>query len=276
MILEGLKRLLLAGIAAAFLGACGGEDAAPAKAPAKEPDPVESLPRFQDPRCDRYGEIQLFGQYMVQNNIWNDEVATQTQCVTALWDGQSSVAGLVVDPVEIAVPGDTAGSYPAIVNGWHWGKFHGSYLTARTLGELTAVLSTWRFSVPEDARFNVEYDLWLHPTAAPSDPVGGSEVMIWVAHRDATPIGEMVDSIEVEGASWQVWSGLGSGFSTLTYRRAESVLGEVTLDLRGFLDDAIERGVATADWYLLGVEAGFELWHAASPFTIDAYEVRIE
>jgi len=75
-----------------------------------------------------------------------------------------------------------------------------------------------------------------------------------------------------------VWSGpgLNVGSTALTYRRVEGADGAVALDLRAFFDDALERGTATQDWYLLGVEAGFELWRTSSAFMTERYEVRIE
>lgn len=243
---------------------------------ATPPSSDTALPRFRDPRCDRWGQIELFGQYMVQNNIWNEAAATQKQCVIALWDGESSIAGMIVDPVDIATS-DTPGSYPAIVYGWHWGTFYGAYAAARHVADIDAIPTTWRFSVPSDARYNASYDLWLHPTPTPPDASGSLELMIWVDSHDAGPIGEMVDLVELEGASWEVWRGENTefGFSTVTYRRTEGT-SEVAFDLIDFVTDALDRVDATSDWYLLGVEAGFELWRANDRFTTESYEVRIE
>lgn len=235
-----------------------------------------TLPSYRDPRCDRWGQIELFGQYMVQNNIWNDEAVGQEQCVTALWDGESSVAGMIVDPVEIETS-DTPGSYPAIVYGWHWGTFYGAYPEARRVEDIDAIPSAWRFSAPSSARYNASYDLWLHPMPAPPDANGSLELMIWVDHRDAGPIGEMVDRVELEGASWEVWLGENTefGFSTVTYRRTEGT-SNLTLDLTDFVTGALDRVQATPEWYLLGVEAGFEIWRSTERFTTHGYEVRIE
>jgi len=265
--LEGFNHAFLLSLAL-VLGGCG-DDGTPAKAPRSN-----SLPQFQEPSCDRWGEIELSGQYMVQNDIWNDEAATVQQCVTALWNGSSSIAGMLVDPVDIDMP-DTPASYPSIVYGWQWGPFHGAYTEARRVDDIRRVPTTWRFSVPADARYNASYVLWLHPMPSPPDGTGTIELMIWVADRDATPIGELVDSVELEGATWEVWTGPNVGRSAVTYRRTAGT-ADLTLDLLGFVQGALVLAEATPDWYLLGVQAGFELWRATDRYTTESYEVRIE
>lgn len=256
-------------LASTLLGCGEDEEAA-------DPPSGTTLPSFRDPRCDRWGQIELLGQYMVQNNIWNEEAAAQEQCVTALWDGESSIAGMIVDPVDIETS-DTPASYPAIVYGWHWGTFYGAYAEARRVEDIDTIPSTWRFSVPSEARYNASYDLWLHALPAPPDANGSLELMVWVDSHDASPIGEMVDLVELEGASWEVWRGQNTdfGFATVTYRRTEGTT-DVTLDLLGFVQGALDVVEAPEDWYLLGVEAGFELWRATDRFASQSYEVRID
>ncbi len=266
---KSLRWVCLLGGASALLAGCGNSSV-----PAPEPNLGSELPRYQDPRCDRYGQIELIGQYTVQNNVWNDEAALQEQCVTALWDGSSSVAGLIVDPVDVSTE-ELPASYPSIVYGWHFGSFYGPYREARLVTDVAAIPTTWRFTVPGDARYDAAYDLWFHPEPAPPDAQGSLEMMIWVASRDATPVGELVNLIDLGQASFEVWWGQNAGFSTLTYRRTGSV-SEVTMDLVPFLADAIGRGVLMSDWYLLSVESGFELWRATSAVTTHAYEVRVE
>src|SRR5262245_39848438 len=109
-----LPVLAVSMIALAACAACGGQTSIAACA----------LPSYGDPICDRYGQIQILGQYMLQNNKFNDATVTQDQCVNALWDGEGTRAGFVVSPVAIDVPGPMSGTYPALVLGWHWGKFY--------------------------------------------------------------------------------------------------------------------------------------------------------
>mgnify|MGYP003576520325 CR=1 FL=1 len=99
--------------------------------------------------------------------------------------------------------------------------------------------------------------------------------MIWVSSPDADPIGAMVDSITLADATWEVWFGANADFSTVTYRRAENV-SEVAMDLRGFVTAALTRAEAAEDWYLLGVQAGFEIWRSSEPLETSSFWVEIQ
>jgi hypothetical protein len=212
---------------------------------------------------------------MVQNNVWNEAAAKQEQCVTALWDGSSDVAGFVVDPVQIESPDDTPASYPSLVYGWHWGAFYGPYREARTVRDIRAIATEWRFGVPDGARYDAAYDLWLHPEPSPPDATGALEIMIWLSSEDVNPLGSLVELVSLAGAEWEVWLGTGGEFSTVTYRRTENVF-EAELELRELVVDALTRGGATEDWYLLGAQAGFEIWRASKALTTHSYRVDIQ
>lgn len=273
VILDTLKRSLPAVLTVALAG-CGSSGEKPPVTTPAPTEEVEDFPRFGEARCERYAQVNLFGQYMVQNNVWNDAASGQTQCVTPLWDGEGPVAGFIVEPHDIST-GSVPASFPGIVYGWHYGTYFGAYNAPLRVEEVTRVPSSWRFSVPDDVRYDAAYDLWLHPEPNPPTLEGTVEIMIWVAERDVTPIGEKIDQIELEGATWEVWFGPNSGFSTVTYRRTEGV-SDFSLELTGFVADAVTRSDLEPNWYLLSVEAGFELWQASEPLTTHRYEVRIE
>ena len=46
--------------------------------------------------------------------------------------------------------------------------------------------------------------------------------------------------------------------------RAADARGLVNLDLREFVQDALMRGTINPAWYLIDVEAGFEIWQGGS------------
>jgi hypothetical protein len=232
------------------------------------------LPSYGEKQCERYGQIELPGRYTVQNNVWNDDAGNPIQCVSALWDGGSR-AGLLLDPVNVAVSGDTPASYPAIVYGWLWGGgFHGGYRSARTIESISAAPSTWAFSVPAEARYDAAYDLWIDAEPDPPDPSSGLEIMIWASCRDARPNGSFVGAVTIAGADWELWYGPMASYNTATYRRVSNA-DAVDLDLVPFLADATARGYADRAWYLLSVQAGFEIWRASAPFVVSSYSVDI-
>jgi hypothetical protein len=234
-----------------------------------------TAPTYGTQQCANLGTIELPGRYMVQNNLYN--AMGGTQCVTAGWDN-AAIAGFNVNPVSLnVVAGGAPASYPSVVLGWHYNRFYGSYTTARQLQAIQSVPSSWAFTVPSMGRYNASYDVWLHPTNPnPPNPSGGVELMIWLNQRDTTPIGTVGPTAMIGGAAWAVWTGPNAGgWTTISYVRAGNTTSVTNLDLRDFFLDAANRGVVSASTYLLGVQAGFEIWEQNQTMISNAYTVAI-
>ena len=226
--------------------------------------------------CGRYDTIALGNQYTIQNNVWNDNTAG-SQCISALWNN-GDTAGFVVSPSGISIDAEIGpASYPSIVLGWHYGQFHGSYTSPRALSSLTSIPSAWSYTVPTGSEsYNVSYDLWIHSNAGAQDPQGSLELMIWTNHRDTVPIGSIVaPSITVGGASWEVWYGQNSrGWNTVSYVNIANPTS-ISLDVAEFINEAITRGYASGSDYLLGVQAGFEIWRSSVEMRTNSYTISI-
>jgi hypothetical protein len=225
--------------------------------------------------CTNLGVIPLGSRYAVQNNLYNAQGGSQ--CVTARWDNGDK-AGLIVNPVNLNIePGGPPGSYPSVVLGWHYGQFHGSYASAKQLSAISSVPSSWAFTVPTNGAYNASYDVWLHSSATnPPDTNGTLELMIWLNQRETTPIGTIVTPmIDIGGTQWAVWYGTHDGFSTVSYVRVTNTTSVTNLDLKPFFDDSVTRGYISNSGYLLGVQAGFEIWKQTMQMSSDSFSVSI-
>ncbi|MFV2020388.1 hypothetical protein [Micromonospora sp. LOL_023] len=85
-------------------------------------------------------------------------------------------------------------------------------------------------------RWNATYDLWFHTDANARRTPDGAELMVWLARPT-----NQVDDFE----------------------------------LAVFTRDAVGRGYLDRDWYLSGVEAGFEIWHGGAGLASRSFEVAI-
>jgi hypothetical protein len=47
------------------------------------------------------------------------------------------------------------------------------------------------------------------------------------------------------------------------------------LDLRALVADAVSRGYIGDSWYLIGVEAGFELWRGGAVLATNSFSVHV-
>lgn len=226
-------------------------------------------------QTDGFAEIVLGSSYMVQNNAYNGG----SHCIEALWDGASHAGFNLTSVNANAAEGGPPASYPSIVYGWHVnGRFYGGYTQPKQLSAITSIPSDWTFTVPTSAgRYNASYDNWVHSSPAPQNEQGSLEHMIWLNFRDgATPIGSNVDSVTIAGAQWEVWYGPNNGWNTVTYKRAPATTSVTGFDLLPFFQDSIARGYAQGSDYLLGIQAGFEIWQGSSDtYSTSNYSVSV-
>ncbi|MBN2194176.1 MAG: hypothetical protein JW751_15270 [Polyangiaceae bacterium] len=217
------------------------------------------------------------GRYMFQNNIWNR--AGGTQCIAPYEFG--SYVGFQVASATHDIQEDAPAAYPSIVKGWHWGFRTQDHGMGRQLATVSSVPSLWCFATTTGDKYNVAYDIWLHPTNGDlgnTDPAGGMELMVWLHREDPAngvwPIGRAQDRFQYEGSWWTIYLEEGGTWTILSYMR-ETDISAVQVDLKYFFDDAIARGYLTSSWYLLGIEAGFEIWRGGTGLQSIAYQVDV-
>jgi hypothetical protein len=217
-------------------------------------------------------------RYYFQNNIWNQQGSSQ--CIEPYTFGD--FAGFRVASANHAVTNDAPAAYPSVVKGWHWGFKTSDYNAGRPLSAITSVPSLWCFATTTGDKYNVSYDIWLHPTSsAPSTPNGGMELMVWLHREDPEngvwPIGVAQDRFQYQGSWWRIYLSStqdNPNWTVLSYMR-ETNVNAAELDLKFFFDDAIDRGYLSPSWYLLGVEAGFEIWRGGTGLQSVAYQVEV-
>ncbi len=212
------------------------------------------------------------GGYLFRNNVWGNGGA---QCITAKAGG--GLAAFTVDSASHNVSTGTPAAYPSIVKGWNWGAWTDGSGLPKTLGTLVSATTSVNFTLPSSGgRYNASYDLWVAPTADPDTPAGGLEVMIWLAYQGAQPLGGKVDTIDVGGVNWDVWSGTNDTWQYLAYVRQGNTTS-FNGDLKPFLDDArsVERGKAQATDNLLSIQFGFEIWESAPGFAVNSFSATV-
>jgi hypothetical protein len=224
--------------------------------------------------CDADWQLAVPGYY-VRNNIWNPEASGQTQCITALGDPGRTYAGFEITQCGLGVGSSTPASYPSVVKGWHYGLTTTSSGMPIQVSSIQSIRSTWEF-VPPNGTYNVSYDIWLHPQNSVTAPDGGMELMIWVARSSGpSPAGSEVGSANVNNATWTVNQGTVDAWQYLAYVR-QGNLSSVDMDLAPFFQDAVNQGWLSGSWYLLGIEAGFEIWNCSgSTGSTSAYSVSV-
>jgi hypothetical protein len=219
--------------------------------------------------CEPFGTSALAdGRYIVQQNEWN---STDRQCMAVdrtAWTITRASFNLPVD-------GPPA-SYPSVFRGCHWGTCTDGHALPVVVRDLARATSTWRTRVVRSGAYNVSYDLWTNASPATEGQPDGSEIMLWLRARGGVrPAGSRTSSVRLDGARWDVWTAPMAGWEEIAYVRRRPRHSVSRLDLGAFVRDSTRRGVTDPSWYLIGVEAGFEIWRGGRGLSTADFSVSV-
>jgi Glycosyl hydrolase family 12 len=212
------------------------------------------------------------GAYTIMNNEWG---STAPECITT--DGNADFT-VVKSSIANATHG-APGGYPSIYKGCHWGActtdsgfpIQVSSIHART------VTTSWSTTQPGGSNdYNVAYDIWFNQTPTTSGQPNGAELMIWLNHNGPVhPAGSQVASnVSIGGHSYHVWF-RHRRWNTSSYTMTSGTTSVSNLDLQALVADAVSRGYIQNPWYLIDVEAGFEVWQGGAGLAAKSFSVNV-
>jgi hypothetical protein len=222
--------------------------------------------------CNSQTRSVAGGAYMVDNNEWGSGAP---ECVSADGSADFAVANSSIANTNHGPPG----GYPAIYKGCHWGACTaGSGFPIRVSDIHPGTVTTsWSTSQPgRRGVYNVAYDIWFNQTPDTSGQPTGTELMIWLNHRGRVhPFRYTVArNVSIGGRRYNVWFGR-QAWNTVSYTMTSATTSVSNLDLRPLIADAVRRGYISSSWYLIDVEAGFELWRGGAGLTTKTFSVHV-
>jgi cellulose 1,4-beta-cellobiosidase len=212
------------------------------------------------------------GAYTVENDEWG---SSAPECITT---GGATDFTVTKSSIANATNG-APGGYTALYKGCHWGACtsgSGFPIRVSDIGA-SRVTTSWNTSQPGGGNdYDVAYDIWFNQTPATSGQPNGTELMIWLNHNGPVqPFGSRVASdVSIGGRGYNVWFGK-QGWNTVSYTTTAGVDSVRNLDLQPFVADAVKRGYLSPSWYLIDVEAGFELWHGGAGLATRSFSVHV-
>ena len=215
------------------------------------------------------------GRYIVQNNEYNSGA---DECLST--DGGADFA---VANSNMTNPPGAPGGYPSIYQGCHWGSCSSGGLSANpiqvvdlTPGEVT---TSWNTTQPGGAgnRYDVAYDIWFNKTATTAGQPNCTEIMVWLNHNGSVqPFGsEVATNVSIGGRTYDVWYGPQSTWDTVSYEMTSPATSVSNLDIGALAQDSVSRGYTKSSWYLIDVEAGFELWQGGAGLATNSFSVTV-
>ena len=207
--------------------------------------------------CTQWGTTELQGgAYLYQQNEWN---STARQCVSV----DPATGAWSVTEASFALPTNGApATYPSSYKGCHWGVCTADSGLPVRVGELGSARTSWSTTQVPSGAYNASMDLWFDSAPVTDGQPDGTEVMIWMNHRGGVqPIGSRTATVQLDGRSWDVWTGPGaSGWKVISYVLQGGATEFADLDVKDLIDDAVARGQIDPAHYLIDAEAGFEIW----------------
>ncbi|MFJ6560184.1 cellulose binding domain-containing protein [Streptomyces sp. NPDC091412] len=216
--------------------------------------------------CDAFGTTTIQGRYVVQNNRWGTDA---TQCITV------TDSGFRINRADgSAATNGAPKSYPSVYNGCHYTNCSpGTALPAR-LDTISSAPTSISYGYVSDAVYDAAYDIWLDPTAR-KDGVNRTEIMVWFNKvGPIQPVGSQTGTATVAGRSWQVWSGSNGSNNVLSFV-APSAITSWNFDVMDFVQQAVSRQLASSNWYLTSVQAGFEPWQNGTGLAVTSFSSEI-
>jgi cellulose 1,4-beta-cellobiosidase len=216
------------------------------------------------------------GAYIVQNNEFDSGAS---ECVTTDGNADFTVANSSIANATNGEPG----AYPSIYQGCHWGNCSSGGLTSSpievsnlTTGKVTTSWSTTQPGGSSNA-YDVAYDIWINQTPTTSGQPNGTEIMVWLNHNGSVqPFGsEVASNVSLGGHTYNIWYGTQSSWDTVTYDMTSGSTSVSNLDVGTLAQDSVSRGYTKSTWYLIDVEAGFELWQGGAGLATNSFSVAI-
>ncbi|MGW6441623.1 GH12 family glycosyl hydrolase domain-containing protein [Lentzea sp. NPDC055074] len=221
--------------------------------------------------CARDAVVPAGGRdYLAQNNVWGAETA---QCVTV---GDQS---LRIESAEHDVPPQGApAASPSLVRGCHWHECTDVGDLPVQVSAMPRVTSDWVSSQVDAGVFNAAYVVWFHSGPVAERTPDGAELVIWLRSRgDVRPGGvQLAREVPISDARWNVWLARDQDRVRITYERVGEVTAVKGLDISAFTEDSVGRGQVSRDWYLVAVEAGFNLWRGGAGNAIEDFSVTVD
>jgi hypothetical protein len=215
------------------------------------------------------------GTYIVQNNEWG---SSAQECITTDGNADLTVANSSISNGTSGAPG----GYPSIYQGCHWGSCSAGGLSSSPVqvSNLTQgkVTTSWSTTQPGgSSAYDVAYDIWFNQTPTTTGQPNGTELMVWLNHNGPVqPFGSVVASnVSLGGHTYNIWEGTQSSWDTVTYDMTSPATSVSNLDIGTLTQDMVSRGYTKSSWYLIDVEAGFELWQGGAGLKTNSFSVSV-
>jgi Glycosyl hydrolase family 12 len=215
--------------------------------------------RRVDRLCLPLGHIRVRNSWRKFFVVRNDNFGGRAECLA----NRGRWTNFQVTTSQADSDGPESMAYPYIFLGCSWSICSkGTVLPLRAY-RLDSPEVTWHTVQRAGGRWNAALDLWFNKTRDISTQADGAELMIWIDARHLRPP-RRAPIVWADHTRWYLlhWvpTRKGVSWNLIIFRRVHPVQRLNHLHLHPFIRRSEHLGLVRKRWYLLNVEAGFEIW----------------
>lgn len=212
----------------------------------------------------------LGGRYIVRN----DNFAGRPECLsTSMLEPRFRVTTSAANS-----HGSESDAFPDVFYGCTWGLCTDRSVLPAQVKQVQAARTSWSVKARAGGRWSAAYDIWFgrHRSGYRAQATG-AELMIWLTTHDFPP--PPGRKITVDHRRWYIyhWTGKlnGKQWNYVQVRAVHPVSHVQGLRLLPLIRHVVGMGLIKPDWWLLNVEAGFEIWSGGAGLASRSFSVHV-
>jgi hypothetical protein len=234
--------------------------------PTTKSPPVISL-------CRQYQHVKVkkgkSATYVVKNDFWG----TNKMCLKnsrrrpnfrVTKTGRNKIGGRVE-------------SFPYILRGCSWGVCSPKAKLPAKVKKLHRPEATWHARTKARGVWNAALELWFSKHKLKNGQANGAELMIWLNTRRLPKSSHR--TVHIDHTTWYLahWrtSGHGKTWNYIQFRRVSRRSGVTKLRLGPFIRTAEREHWIRPSYWMLNIEAGFEIWHGGRGLGTKTFSARV-
>ncbi len=226
--------------------------------------------------CGQYQHLQVSNPLGENFIVRNDNFGGHPECIG---NSGSQANFVVTQSLADSDNGHLVQAFPYIFLGCSWGLCApGSGLPA-TISSLPDPRTSWYISAHAGGLWDATYDIWFNKQPITTGQATGAELMIWLnSHGEPKPPPH-ARIVWADHARWYLRSWIthnaGSKWRLIQFRRVHPVQQVTNLHLSAFISQLEAHHWAQPSYWMLNVDAGFEICHGGVGLATHGFRVRV-
>lgn len=196
--------------------------------------------------------------------VKNDNFADKGECLS----GATTKPAFRVAESRATATGPGSDAFPNIYDGCSWGRCSPGTKLPATVSAVSNESTTFDTTESAKGTWAAGYDVWFNPQPIRNGQAD-AEMMIWLDGQNVyNPAGQGWPVVRIDGALWYVETWItGNGKQTWRYvqfRKYTPRWSVTDLAMKPFYQYLERQGWITPSWYLLSINAGFEIWNGGA------------